>query len=331
MAKVSKHERIAIKKHEELIKLPVVGLRLVDHNLMHELDKMVAHGTELNVIDEFFPDKPGYLPRPWSAFGGLQLYWGSSRYGVRNGFDHLTAMTNTGAHIERFWNVIETYFGYKGRSSKTGLKGRQGFERFKKDLLQNKDLCRVVGLLPDTSDPKEVQRIAKSWDPADWHQGAANSMVFYAAHHARTLQQLFGRQSEYGKKPGEKIALIRAVAYFLSGDHSPHSAPLKTNFSRIANFGRPYDYTAAAFIHPRNMDSIDVYGWRHVKRGKELPIAGMVVLEPTTHAATDAAKRMLSHLRKKKRLKEAFPVYDYRFRRIWPPISSQEKKTDAVT
>lgn len=349
MQKAPEHVRAALRKEKQLFSLTEIGYRFIDHNLMHEIDRQVGNNAQLDM----YSTKLTMMPKETPVFDILKIRWGRGRRGMNiHDFEEPTHFESYSNYNSSFWELCRKYFGHGNFDSAGRTVGRPlpaeidevpagRFAKFKRDIVENQGIRRIVKEIPENLNPDQTLRKAQSLGkktirPNDAQaveefrlKSAAFTLAYYAPHHASTLKSLFEDPENFGSMPGEKMALIRAAAYFFM-DWKHELSPPRVNsppsrFTDSQGFSlhyleTPFSYTAAVFIHPKNVTKQGVYAfWLGIKRGKQLPILGMVVTEPTKTAAIDAADRMLKTLEAQGRLKEAFPVYDYRFNRVWPP------------
>lgn len=331
MATRKEVEAAALAKHEELMHLPKVGVRLVDHNLTSDLASGKSAGTnqEINVFEN----------QDSSGFRAVVNHFDVSKYGTStNELYDLTGWSHASDQNEVYRRLLMEYYsrrvtGQKEPKKKT-ITSEKPFERFRSDTINDEQWRRLIRALPRKLDIKSAKNEIKKLPDDDVPNAMATALLFtyYGPHHAAVLREL--HRPNYGSKLGEKEKALRAVAYFSRFDYdgarvlrliSPNVAksaialPSSGNVETIKT--TPYSYNAAAFIHPTRVSQVDPvqlsYGrWQQVTKGVGHPVQGLMVLEPSINAAKEVAQRLQSHWRKNPR--DAFPVYDYRGRLVWP-------------
>ena len=317
-------EEVALRKHRELMEHKALGVRLIDHNLTENaaLGKEVKPGSEFSVFKTkdlpsrratFFSRDP-FIVKGQTAFPGLISHFHPTNL-IFSALQNLSDFVIGERHTPLLVGLNRQYRGKNARE----------FQNFRRTIRENETYQKLVKLLPADLTPTaighEVEKILQTPEteriPSSDHLTGL-MLAYYAPHYADALKRLMVDDS-FGKNVRERDLAIRAATYF---NFSSHWHVLKDLPSRsIAQFREavenphagsgeftPYTYSAAAVIHPSRFGPESGYGWPTITKAEGNPIHGLVVIEPSTHAA----RHWQQHP------EDAFPVYDYRGRLMWP-------------
>ncbi len=252
MAEIPEHERIAREKHDELMRLQRVGVRLVDHNLTGQIKsgKAVA-GHEINVFEvgetnqkEGFKESPRRVGWHGKAASAFELFMNMHN---KNPYEMPGWLTSgVGAdHPFKYAELLQRYYkvGKKHLPSeytpvqRVTKEGEDPFERFRRDVRGNSVFRKVVETPPVNLDPESIEKTFKNLDKFGKAQRTAIVWTYYAPHHVETLRKLVTDRN-FGKKSSrEKEQALRAVAYFTTILSAGRLTPPGTAF-RPAYIGR---------------------------------------------------------------------------------------------
>ncbi|HIH20589.1 TPA: hypothetical protein HA244_04950 [Candidatus Micrarchaeota archaeon] len=327
-------EEVALRKHREIMEHKALGVRLIDHHLTENAasGKEVKPGSEFNVFKTkdlrsrraTVLSRDPFIVEDQTAFPGLISHFHPTNL-IFSALQDLSDFVIGERHTPLLVGLNRQYRG----------KNAGEFKDFRRKIRENETYRKMVELLPADLSPAAIAREVEAILQTPETERIPNSqrltglmLAYYAPHYADAIKRLMDDDS-FGKTVRERDLAIRAATYF---NFSSHWHILKDLPSRsIVQFREavenphagsgeftPYTYSAAAVIHPSRFGPESGYGWPTIAKAEGNPIHGLVVIEPSTHAARDAAKRISGSEHWKKNPEAAFPIYDYRGRLVWP-------------
>lgn len=179
-------------------------------------------------------------------------------------------------------------------------------------------------------------RRARAGEPMTKAQRDALALSFIAPNHVDALRRLL-TDPAFGRKMSERERVVRAASYLIQlhddkkefatgAPAEPRDLEMTLDWGdRVgggpSNLGRgllPRSYNAVAFIYPNALEYRPFgLGWERTNTEVKNPIQALQILEPSVRAAREAWQRYYdAHW--KDHPEDAFPIYDYRGRLVWP-------------
>ncbi|MFH1106643.1 MAG: hypothetical protein V1787_01995 [Candidatus Micrarchaeota archaeon] len=346
-------EKAALARHKELIGLRSLGIRYVDHYPAERIaTPRLLEGAEANLFEAEEELESG-TGRQDSAFRQL---WARviSPHADRN-----AAISGMWSRTEEADSYLKRLAGLREKYLK---RGRRGAGELRKAILDDGHLRAIAENLPEGPEEYarllgrgiRLQRYIPGPPRREFtdegmtrHRAMALAGAAYAPTLAVALKKVF-EDPRFGRREAEYDGMMRAAAYFRmprpEGIAYGSRGEVRQLFwnERVYEYldmalkglvsssrpspGWPYAYNSLLLVHPSSYRAFPAQynqAWGEISTRGGDPRMGLVVIEPSVHAARETAKRLAAIW--KRDPGHAIPIYDYTGRLVWPPARGLPK------